>query len=278
MTVLDRLEKLFPQASRTTLREMLRDRRVTVNGLAVTSLKEPLAAGDSVQVLAKSAGRAGRSKPRKSPIESWIVFEDDELLVVNKPHRVMTSSGPNDRRPTLLGMLRAWMKDRDRSTRVGLVHRLDADAAGLIVFSKNNASHDALKLQFEHHTVEREYVALLDGVPAPAEGSIRSYLLERADGRVRETRNQAKGVPAVTHYQTLASRGGATLVRVRLETGRKHQIRAHFAERSCPIVNDPIYNPRKPEGDLRLRAVRLALDHPRTGARVSWSLETPGWL
>jgi 23S rRNA pseudouridine1911/1915/1917 synthase len=279
MTILDRLEQLLPTASRTTFREMLRDRRITVNGLVVTSLKEPLRAADELKIAdrrSRGAARAGGARPASRPPVD-IVFEDRDLLVVNKTAGLITSSGPRDGRPTLLGVLRSHFANQ-KHVRIGLVHRLDADAAGLIVFSKHDVALAALKRQFADHSARREYVALLDGVPAKSAGTIESLLMERADGRVRSTFNPSKGERAVTHYEVLKSAAGQSLVRVRLETGRKHQIRAHFAEMNCPIVNDRIYCPREPHGPLKLMAVTLGLTHPTNGKPVKWELPAPKWL
>lgn len=277
MTVLDRLEKLLPQASRTTLREMLRDRRVTVNGLVVTSLKEPITDADKLLVAPKAAGRSAKVISRAPRPPAPIVFEDDDFLIVDKPHGLITSSGPRDRRPTLIGLLRQHFASQ-KHVRIGLVHRLDADAGGLIVFSKTDQAHASLKQQFFNHSVERIYAALLDGIPKPPAGRIDTKLVELADGRVRSTTHPTKGERAITHYETIQTHAGQAFVRVRLETGRKHQIRAHFAERDCPIVNDRIYCPRFPEAELRLRAISLGFIHPSTGRSAKFELPLPSWI
>jgi len=182
MTILDRLEQLLPLASRSTFRQMLRDRRISVNGLAVTSLKEPLREEDVLRVgdkkstpRARAAARAERRENRP-PVET--VFEDADLFVINKPQGIITSSGPRDSRVNLFGLLRAFYQKREPRARIGLVHRLDADAGGLMVFSKNEPTFADLKRQFASHSVERVYVALLDGVPKTPAGTIDTKLVE----------------------------------------------------------------------------------------------------
>ena len=203
-----------------------------------------------------------------------IIFEDADLLVVDKPAGLLTSTVPRERRPTLLAMVREYVAAREPRARVGLIHRLDRDASGLLVFSKNNLAYQSLKTQFFHHSVEREYLALTDGVPNPREGKIESRLEERADGTVYSTRDPRKGQRAVTYFEVIEHNRKHALVRVRLETGRKHQIRAQFAERKTPIVGDVVYGKTK-AARLMLAAIKLGFEHPRTARKVELSLQVP---
>lgn len=281
MTLLDVLATKFPSASRTTLRRMIADGRVTVAGEAARVANRPIGQGETVEVRDRPAAGRRPSSRRGEPRPPFqILHEDSDLIVIDKPQGLITSSGPRDNRPTLIGLLQAFVAARDGGrTKVRLVHRLDADAEGVIVFSKNNAAHAALKRQFANHSAGRAYLALVDGNPKPPVGRIVSRLVELADGRVRSTPDSRRGEPAVSHYETASSsRSPARAVlNVRLETGRKHQIRVHLAERGWPIVNDPLYNPRRPSGPLCLAAVELSLDHPRTGRRVTFRRAPPVW-
>jgi len=140
-------------------------------------------------------------------------------------------------------------------------------------------AYQSLKTQFFHHSVERVYLAVTIGVPNPPAGRIESRLEERADGTVYSMSAHAKGVRAITHYEVVEHGGGHALVRVRLETGRKHQIRVHLAERGTPILGDAMYareaeGKRGPRG-MRLLAARLAIVHPRTGEPLSWQIDPP---
>jgi RluA family pseudouridine synthase len=204
-----------------------------------------------------------------------IVHEDRDMLIVDKPSGLLTSTTPREKRPTLLKMVQEHIARGDPRARVGLIHRLDRDASGLLIFSKNNGAYRSLKTQFFRHSVERTYLAIVRGVPTPRDGTIDTRLLELPDGRVVRTRQHAKGQRAVTEYETIRTCGRMSLLRVLLRTGRKHQIRSQLADRGTPVVNDPIYGDEKPAGPLGLCAVELAIDHPRTGKRMTFRIDPP---
>jgi 23S rRNA pseudouridine1911/1915/1917 synthase len=219
--------------------------------------------------------RSPRAEPSAPRLPFAIVHEDDDILVVDKPAGLLTSTVPREKRPTALAMVRAYVKSRDARARVGLIHRLDRDASGLLVFSKTDRAYESLKAQFFRHTVERIYTAVVRGKVTPPAGRIVSRLLELPDGRVVTARRHGKGQEAITDYRTLRSTKQVSLLEVRLETGRKHQIRAHLSQRGAPILNDPVYDDAPPQGRLMLVATRLALDHPRTGRRVEFEIDAP---
>jgi 23S rRNA pseudouridine1911/1915/1917 synthase len=144
------------------------------------------------------------------------------------------------------------------------------------VFSKNNQAHQSLKRQFFKHTVLREYLAVVHGKVSPPKGRIESTLVELKDGSVRDTFAPGRGQQAVTDYEVVKQGEKLALVRVRLQTGRKHQIRAHFAQRKNPVVGDVMYEgPQPPGTKLLLAAVKLGFDHPRRGERVTFEIPPP---
>jgi RluA family pseudouridine synthase len=243
-----------------------------------------------------SAPKAGASRdPRLR-----IAYEDDDLLVVDKPPGLLTSTVPREKRPTLLAIVRrhvegngaiangrardSGVRKRARTRaesepRVGLIHRLDRDAAGLLVFSKNHEAYRSLKQQFFDHTVERVYTAVVAGVPTPRAGRIESRLVERADGTVHSTDRPGAGEFAATEYETIEEGRRRSVLRVKLHTGRKHQIRVHLSERGVPILGDAVYGrDNAPEGaPLHLAATSLSFTHPRTGERKTFELPRPNW-
>ena len=206
---------------------------------------------------------------RRPPFD--IIYEDRDILVVDKPAGLLTSTNPRERRPTLLAMVRDYIGQREPRARVGLIHRLDKDASGLLIFSKAHPAYDSLKTQFFKHTVQRVYQAIVHGKPQPDRGRIESRLIEWKDGSVHSTRVHAKGQRAITDYEVVEQLKGYAIMRVTLLTGRKHQIRTQLSERGWPILGDSVYgkeNDNSPQ--LMLRAVRLEIEHPRTGKRMTF--------
>lgn len=268
----DWLAREFPHAKKQTLKRMVEGGRVTVNGRRAARLTQSVEANDVVRVHPRATEAESKSSASLHPIV--LVYEDEDVLVIDKPAGLLTSTGPREKRPTALAIVRAYVTAREPRARVGLIHRLDRDASGLLMFSKSHLAYDSLKTQFFKHSVDRVYEATVHGVPSPPKGMIDTRLVERADGSVRSTDEHAKGQRAVTEYELIEkSRGplrGQSRVRVKLRTGRKHQIRVHLSERGWPIVGDAVYGKPRETGALMLRAVRLVIAHPRTGKRMTF--------
>jgi 23S rRNA pseudouridine1911/1915/1917 synthase len=266
-TLLDNLLREFPTAKRQTLKEMVQQRRVLINDVPARKLSQPVGESDVVRVRPRAAVAPRPPRVTLHPLKK--VYEDDDILVIDKPAGLLTSTVPGEKRATVLAIVRRYVEATSPRARVGLIHRLDRDASGLLVFSKSRPAYDALKTQFFKHTVERMYEATVHGKPNPPKGRIESRLVERADGSVRSTDEHARGQRAISDYEVVRTEKNRSLVRITLLTGRKHQIRVHLSERGWPIVGDTVYGDAK-AGPLMLRAVRLALDHPRTGKRVAF--------
>ncbi len=274
-TVLDWLIECFPTAKRQTLRRMIQSGRVRINGRPARTARDEIRENAKVEVIDQSgAGDGKATAKRPSPLE--VVFEDRDILVVHKPAGLLTSTTPREKRETLLEQVRTHVGKGGPETRVGLIHRLDRDASGLLVFSLNDTAYHSLKTQFFKHTVSREYAVIVHGVPTPSQGRIRSRLIERADGTVRSTDEHAAGQGAVSDYRVAERRKKLSLLRVNLLTGRKHQIRVHLSERGHPVVGDRVYGRKRDEAPrLMLAAVRLVLIHPRTGEPMTFEQPQP---
>lgn len=265
MNLLDRLLQDFPTAKRQTLKRMVQNRRVNINGVAARKLTQPVEPKDRVTVASLD-----KKTPPTPRLTFPIIHEDADILVIEKPAGLLTSTVPREPRPTALAMVREYLAAADPSARVGLIHRLDREASGLLIFSKNNLAFDSLKKQFFHHTVDRVYHAIVSPPPKKPSGRIENFLIERADGTVRSA--QDRGQRAVTTFDVAKRRGAFALLRIKLHTGRKHQIRAHLSEIGSPVLGDEQYGGKPGETGLMLAAVELTIDHPRTGLRTRFSI------
>lgn len=276
MTLADLLAVRFPTAKRTTLRRMVASGRVSVNGRVATRFNTAVKPDDKIDVTDHQPVAPPAPWPAAAALD--IVFEDDHVLIVNKPAGLLTSTVPREPRPTLLAMVRDDQARRNPRARVGLIHRLDRDASGLLVFSKSDLAYKSLKTQFFHHNVERVYHAIVRGTPSPPAGRIESRLVERADGTVHTSHQAGRGDFAVTDYELVRTAGRLSLVRVMLHTGRKHQIRVHLSARNWSILGDAVYGHGEktpPQTRLMLIATRLGFKHPQMGHAVGIDLPLP---
>jgi len=228
--------------------------RVRVNGAVVRRGDETVADADRVEL--------GVPPPPPFPSALRRVHEDDEILVIDKPAGLLTIATERERERTAYRMLAEYVTGQpDR--RLFIVHRLDRDTSGLLVFAKSVVAKRALQAQFEARTVERRYVAVVEGTLTPAEGVLRSRLRVDKSLRVRRARGRAEGKVAITTYRVLEQRTSCALVELTLTTGRRGQIRAQLAERGNPIVGDVRYGAsRDPLRRVCLHATALAFTGP----------------
>ena len=275
MTLADRLRALFPEASGRSLKQWLEAGRVTVDGQPCRDGRLEL--GSDAQV-----ALGGRRRAR-FPGELALVHEDDALLVVVKPSGLLTIATERERERTAYRLLWDYLaakqaaKPAAKQARPFIVHRLDRETSGLLVFAKSEEVKRALQAQFEARTVERVYRALVEGRPAREQGTLESRL---AEDRMLRVRSAERGRVAITHYRVLAARRDGTVLELRLGTGRRHQIRVQLAEAGWPIVGDVAHGgPRGATGRLCLHATRLGFVHPATGAPVVFESAPPAdWV
>lgn len=268
-SLLDALGQIFPDSSRTTLRQMLEGRRVKVNGAVEKEAKRKLSTGDEVAVMS-------RSEAVSLPESLTLLHEDDDLIVVVKANGLLTV--PTEREPGNSAdvLLDEYLRQKSRG-RVHVVHRLDRETSGVLVFAKNFKTREALKELFAAHDIDRIYSAVIQGKIRPAEGTIESNLLERPNLRMESVkRPHPEAKLAVTHYKTVASGALYSLLDVTLETGRKNQIRAHLSEAGHPIVGDGFYGSEvNPLGRLGLHARLLGFVHPTARKRMTFNAPVP---
>lgn len=218
-----------------------------------------------------------RGKPRRSgkrePQGVHIIHDDAHIIVVDKPPGLLTIGTERERERTLYFRLTDYVrKGQARSrNRVFIVHRLDRDASGLLVFAKTPEAKERLQATWDE--AEKKYLAVVRGTPVQQEGTVSSYLAENRALMVYSTPDPQKGKLSQTNYRVLEGAKGFTLLEIDLLTGRKHQIRVHLAELGYPILGDKKYGKEKEHKRLALHAVSLAFSHPFTGERVRF--ETP---
>lgn len=267
-TLLEALAGLYPDSSKTTLRQMLQAGRVRVNGQVEKNARRDLDAGEIVEVGQKAT-------PPPLPPGLAILHEDDDVIVVFKAHGLLTVATERERETTAQAYLNAYLRDKG-GERIHVVHRIDRETSGILLFAKNFAAREALKEKFAEHDVERVYVAVIEGEMVPPQGTIRSYLRERRDLRMESVDLHPDAKLAVTHYRTMATNGRHSMLEIRLETGRKNQIRAHLSEAGHPVVGDRMYGSTvNPLGRLGLHAQVLGFDHPATGKRLVFTAPVP---
>lgn len=255
--------------SRTRAKKWLRDRQVAVNGEIADRHDLPLVAGDSIRIVPprrpSSAARIGQMP---------IVYQDDAILVVEKPAGLLTIATQTERSRTAYHQVGAYLKSLSRGAeRPFIVHRLDRETSGLLVFALTEEAKRALQDGWEE--VEKRYYAVVQGAPEEPSGTIESWLTEGGVFKVFSGPKRRNSKHAVTHYTVLASTGDRALLEVRTETGRKHQIRVHLADIGHPIVGDDKYSKMKHADRLGLHASYLRFRHPTTGKPLEFHSPLP---
>lgn len=260
----DFLFQVLKDLKKTKIKQILKFGSVRVNGRVTTWYQHPLKPGDKIEILGKERASVERSK---AELGLKIIYEDDAVLVVEKPAGLLTMGTEREKEATLYFMLNEYerSKTKDESGRVYIVHRLDRDASGLIVFAKSDAIKRTLQGHWELAT--KKYYAITEGTPQEKSGTIENFLREDDFKRVYSvSKNHPEAQRAVTHYRVLRENGGYALLEVTLETGRKNQIRVHLSGLGCPIMGDEKYSAKSdPFRRLALHACFLSFPHPVTG-------------
>lgn len=272
------LAGLLPQFSRSRLQAWIRDGAVSVDGEIESEAKRKLGGGEQVEVLAGGDPTAGSEQAEDIPLD--IVFEDETLLVINKPPGLVVHPGSGNWSGTLMNALLHHVPGIAAVPRAGIVHRLDKDTSGLMVVARTIEAQTDLVRQLQARTVKRQYLALVAGRVGRNSGvdsPIGRHPVHRT--RMAVVPENRGGKPAVTRYRVLEAFAHCTLVECSLETGRTHQIRVHMASIGHPLVGDPVYgrhDPRLP-GFRRqaLHATRLGLVHPSSGFVLQWEAGVP---
>jgi len=269
-----------PEFSRARWQELIKSGRVVVNG-AERKPNYSVQSGDQAEA---------RIPPPESielaaeNIALDVLYEDSDLIVINKPPGIVVHPAPGHSNGTLVNALLHHCDDLEGiggEIRPGIVHRLDQDTSGVLVAAKNDLAMQHISDQFKHRSTKKEYVAIVWGVPSPASGTIRTTIGRDPVHRQKMSTRSKSGREAVSHYRVVENLGPISLVKIAIETGRTHQIRVHLNHIRHPVVGDRVYGKKHPPelsvpvGRQLLHAWKLAITHPRTGAAMTFEAPWP---
>ncbi len=261
--ILDLLQSLSPDSSKTTLRSWIKDGRVTIDGEIAKNASIVVQKGQKVELGARPRFIVGGIK---------IYYEDRAFIAIEKPAGLLSVATNFEKGKTA----HALLKDHYRPGRVFVVHRIDQDTSGVMVFAFTEEARDAFKDKFEKHDIERIYIAIVEGQMTESKGTWQSLLYEDDNYKVHSTTDPTKGQIAITHFQVLATSHRYTALQLKLETGRKNQIRVHCQNAGHPIVGDKKYGAvTNPIKRLALHACHLALKHPITKQPLQFTSPIP---
>jgi len=271
-TLLEVLKKEFSSASITRVKKMILHGCIWINGKPENNPSAKVQPADQIEYL--------KEQPllKRVPFPFPILFEDTDLLVTIKPAGLLTYGERGTGGTSLYRILSGIIKERSGGKeRLFVVHRLDREVSGIILFAKNEKIQQQMKENWQE--VTKKYYALVEGRPPESSGTFRSYLAAIDRQRVRSVSHPSGAKSAVTHYRTLKELPDHTLLEVTLETGRKHQIRVHLSEAGCPVAGDRRYGAQTTtKRGIRLMAYFLAFTHPVSRKRLEFSHPIPqGW-
>ncbi len=268
--------------TRSSAQRWLEQGRVTLDGTPVKKNTQ-LQAGQTL-LIAPPQPQEPDAIPQPLPLD--VIYEDEDVIVVNKPVGMVVHPAPGHPDGTLVnGLLyhcKGSLSGINGQLRPGIVHRIDRDTSGLVIAAKNDRAHLALAEQLQDHSLFRLYHAVVLGGFREESGTVDAPIARHPVQRKRmAVCPPGQGRRAVTHYQVIDSRAGYTHLTCRLETGRTHQIRVHLAHLGHPLLGDPVYGPRRPFPGLAgqcLHAAQLTFTHPATGTRITVSAPLPHWF
>lgn len=262
------LKTIYPDSSHKTIKQILENNRVVLNGRVARLPKLPLKPGYVVEILKKEL------RPLNPALK--LIYEDDALIVIEKPEGLLTIATEQEQEKNVYSYLYDYVKGKDPKNKIFIVHRLDEGTSGLIVFARNQGVQELLKQAFATHDVERRYIALVEKQMRKSAGTLRCYLAEGKNFRVYPTDDKEKGKLAITHYRVIKQNETQALLDINLETGRRGQIRVQLSNIGHPIVGDKKYGAETdPFKRLCLHAYKLAFVHPVTSKKVVFESPPP---
>ena len=275
------LTEMLPEQSRSFFQKLIRDGFVMVNHIIV-KVNYRLKTGDLIEIDIPDAVPT-EIVPENIPLD--ILYEDDDLLIVNKPKGMVVHPAVGHSTGTLVNAImyhcQGNLSGINGEIRPGIVHRIDKDTTGSLIICKNDEAHRNIAEQIKEHSVTRRYVGVVAGTFSEESGTVEGAIGRHPNDRKRMTINEKNGKPAVTHYRVLQTLKGASVMEFELETGRTHQIRVHMASISHPLLGDTVYgnskNPYKLQGQA-LHARTIGFIHPTTGEYIEVSAPIPEYM
>ena len=275
--LIDVLSILHPEAKKNSLRRMIDHGRVLVDGKKATRAKETVSIGTLVETLSRKEVERPSHRGERIPIPI-ILYEDDELIVVDKPPGLLSVATHKGEPDTMFDRVLNFVS-KNQTTRTHLVHRLDRETSGCMILAKSPQVRDFLQSQFKDRSVERIYHAVVIGKPAAESGVATTRIHESRDKRVRLVpKGEVGGKDAITNWQLERSASVHSLMRIKIDTGRRAQIRLHMSEIGCPVLGDTRYGRGKASVNrLCLHASEIQFEHPN-GRRIRVKSRLPDKL
>ena len=272
--LIDALAVIHPTAKKNSLRRMIAQGRVRVGEERAAHPRQKVPPGSVVTILSRDDGDAP-TKPKQGIPEPRVLYSDSQVIVVEKPHGLLSVATDRGEADTMFDRAAKWAWENGR-TRALLVHRLDRETSGCLLIARNPEARDKLQAQFKNRSIERVYHAVVHGAPSAQSGTVKARIQETKDMRVRLVKDGKRaGREAITHWE-LEERGATrSLIRIKIDTGRRAQIRLHMANMGCPAAGDTRHGWGKASVNrLCLHASSLTFDHPN-GERMSVESDLP---
>ena len=269
--LLEFLFKIFPSQSRNSVKSLLSSHRVSVNGAPVTQFNFKLTDKDVV-IITKTPIR------KKTRSNLPIIFENDELIVINKPSKLLSVPSDNEKGSTAFRMVNDYLQQKDKHNRAYIVHRIDEDTSGVLMFAKTERIAHLLtdKDNWNNLVTKRGYYAVVEGQMPNKKGTVKSYLKKNAQNMMYSSKKPGDGQLAITHYEVIKESPDYSLLDVNIDSGRKNQIRVHMGDLGHYIIGDDKYGePKNPIKRLGLHAYCVELKHPITGKKLSFKAPMP---
>ena len=267
--LLDFLFEIYKDSSRNSVKTLLSSHRVLVDGAPVSQFNFKLYPGDIVMIAKTAIKQKARSNLP-------IIYEDDELIVIDKPSGLLSVASDKEKGSTAYRIITDYVQQKDKHNRIFVVHRIDEDTSGVLMFSKSSELKELFQDKWNELVSKRGYYAIVEGKMKEKEGTISSFLKKNSLNLMYSSHKKGDGQYAITHYKVIKENDRFSLLDVNIDSGRKNQIRVHLGEKGHNIIGDDKYgNPSNPIGRLGLHAYELDVRHPVTNKLLKFKAPIP---